>query len=109
MSNQFSGSIPPFGALPALSWFSASNNQLSGSVPSLAGLTSLSGFFVEANMLSGVLPGPPANLGEYAAARCPNAFDHVESMEWDMITGIMPWYSDCTAVPEAIFGDGFDG
>ena len=109
INNQFSGSIPPFGELPALSWFSASANQLSGSIPSLAGLTSLSAFFVDANMLSGLLPDPPASLGEYGAALCPNAFDHVESPEWDTITGITPWYRDCSAAPEAIFGDGFDG
>ena len=43
------------------------------------------------------------------AALCPNAFDHVESAPWDAITGIAPWYRDCTAAPDAIFYDGFDG
>lgn len=109
LNNQFSGSIPPFGELPALTWFSASSNQLTGYVPSLAGLTSLSGFFVDGNQLSGTLPTPPASLGAYGAALCPNAFDHVESAPWDTITGITPWYRDCTTAADAIFHDGFDG
>lgn len=109
VNNQFNGSIPPFGDLPALAWFAASYNQLSGRVPSLAGLTSLSAFFVDTNMLSGSPPSPPASLGEYGATLCPNAFDHVESTVWDAITGITPWYRDCTAAPDAVFADGFEG
>lgn len=109
LGNQFEGSIPPFGELPSLTWFSASSNRLTGHLPSLAGLTAISGFFVDDNQLSGSLPTPPASLGEYGAALCPNAFDHVESAPWDAITGITPWYRDCTAAPDAVFYDGFDG
>lgn len=110
LNNRFSGSIPPFGELPALSWYSASGNQLTGSIPSLDGLPALTGFFVDANQLSGPPPAPPASLGSFGAALCPNALDHVESAAWDTITGVTPWYRDCTATtPEMIFGDGFDG
>jgi len=109
LGNHFEGAIPPFGVLPALTWFSASANQLSGSLPSLDGLTALTGFFVDANALSGPLPAAPASLGQYGAGLCPNAFDHVDSAAWDFITGVSPWYHDCTATPdEAIFEDGFD-
>ncbi|MBO9661596.1 hypothetical protein [Dokdonella sp.] len=110
LGNQFDGAIPPFGELPALAWFSASGNQLSGTIPSLDGLPALTGFFVGNNHLSGPPPAPPAGLGEYGGELCPNALDHVESPAWDTITGIAPWYRDCTATPtDAIFGDGFDG
>jgi len=109
LADRFEGAIPPFGALPALTWFSASGNQLSGSLPPLDGLTALTGFYVDANALSGALPMPPASLGEYGASLCPNAFDHVDAPAWDAITGITPWYRDCTATPvDAIFDDGFD-
>lgn len=110
LGNRFDGAIPPFGALPALTWFSASGNQLTGTIPSLDGLPALSGFFVGGNQLSGPPPAPPAGLGEYGGELCPNALDPVDSPAWDTITGITPWYRDCTATPpDAIFGDGFDG
>lgn len=108
-SNQFDGPIPPFGTLPNLGWFAVSANQLSGRIPPLAGLTGLNGFFVDSNQLGGTPPAPPASLGAFGAALCPNAFDHVESAPWDTITGTTPWYRDCTATPDAIFADGFDG
>lgn len=109
LGNRFEGSIPPFGELPALTWFSASGNQLSGRVPSLAGLTALTGFFVDGNALIGPPPAPPASLGENGASLCPNAFDHVDAPAWDAVTGTTPWYRDCIAAPESVFGDGFDG
>ena len=109
ISNQFGGAIPPFGELPALAWYSASGNQLTGRVPSLAGLSSLGGFFIDNNQLSGTPPSPPASLGQYSAALCPNVFDHVDSAAWDVIVGVTPWYTDCIAAPDAVFGDGFDG
>lgn len=110
LNNQFDGSIPPFGELPALTWFSASANRLSGDIPSLDGLPVLSGFYVGGNLLSGAPPVPPASLSPAGSELCPNALDHVESSAWDVITGVTPWYRDCTATtPETIFGDGFDG
>lgn len=110
LNNRFSGSIPPFGELPALSWFSAAGNRLGGSLPSLAGLSVLEGFFVGGNLLVGPPPAPSPNLGPSGAELCPNALQHVPSPEWDAITGVTPWYRDCTdAPPETIFGDGFDG
>lgn len=110
LGNRFSGSIPPFGELPALTWFSASGNRLTGVIPSLDGVPALTGFFVGNNQLSGPPPAPPAGLGEYGAELCPNVLDPAESAAWDAITGVTPWYRDCTAPPlDAIFGDGFDG
>jgi hypothetical protein len=110
--NQFSGSMPPFDGLASLQWFAASTNQLSGAIPSLAGLGALTGFYVDYNQLSGPPPAlpSPTSLGQYGAALCPNALDHVDSTEWDTITGVTPWYQDCVATPtETVFSDGFDG
>jgi Leucine-rich repeat (LRR) protein len=110
--NQFSGTIPPFDGLASLQWFTASTNQLSGAIPSLAGLGALAGFYVDYNQLSGPPPAlpSPTSLGPFGAALCPNALDHVDSADWDTITGVTPWYTDCVAAPtDNVFSDGFDG
>jgi hypothetical protein len=110
--NQFSGTIPPFDGLASLQWFAASTNQLSGAIPSLAGLGALAGFYVDYNQLSGPPPAlpSPTSLGPFGAALCPNALDHVDSADWDTITGVTPWYTDCVAAPtDNVFSDGFDG
>ena len=108
--NQLTGEIPSLEGLGSLQWFAASGNQLSGHLPPLDGLDALTGFYVDYNQLTGALPTPPASLGQYGAALCPNYFDAIESAEWDFITGIMPWYQDCTTpLPDAVFSNGFDG
>lgn len=110
-NNQLSGSIPPFDGVTGLQWFAAADNQLSGGIPSLAGLSALTGFYVDFNQLTGPPPPlpSPTSLGQYGAALCPNSLDHVESADWDAITGLTPWYQECITTPtDAIFGNGFD-
>ncbi len=95
--NQLTGSIPSLNGLTALSNFNISNNQLTGSIPSLDGLTALEYFNVFHNQLTGSVPTPPAFLR--SGWLCPNHLTHVDSNDWDGITGTSPWYRDCPTVP----------
>jgi hypothetical protein len=106
-TNQLSGGIPPLDGLAELRVFNVGYNQLTGAVPSLAGLDNLGEFRIDGNQLRGPLPEPPASL--VSGAVCPNHLDPNPSPAWDAITGVSPWFQNCTPLPEWVFADGFDG
>jgi hypothetical protein len=61
--------------------------------------------------LTGNIPDVPNpnNLMPGASTLCPNSLSPTPNAEWDVGTGITPWYRDCTRLPEEIYADGFDG
>ncbi len=109
--NQLSGSIPSLAGLGNLESFEVTANQLSGRIPSLADLTSLSIFKVGDNQLSGNMPHAPTPnaLFEGASQLCPNFLNPVPNAAWDAATGEMPWFQNCSPLPDPIYADGFDG
>lgn len=134
-TNQLTGPIPSLGGLGNLRYFDLYDNQLSGSIPSLSGLNSLERLWVQNNRLTGAVPSSLTNLAvlftldvsnnqlsgvmpnvpAYSfllpgySRLCPNAFDPTPNYGWNVATGQTPWYQDCSALPDPVFGDGFDG
>ena len=133
-SNQLTGSIPSLQGLRYLEFFSVSYNQLSGVIPSLQGLTNLYDFIVSYNQLSGEIPSlqeltdlhifsvsnnqlsgevPAVPSPNYfyrggGAALCPNDLNPTPNADWDEVTGVFPWYRNCSSDLDPIFASGFE-
>lgn len=107
-NNQLSGTIPSLDSLVDLQTLLLNHNQLTGGMPSLAALVNLKNLYVKDNMLEGPPPTPssPSALVPGGSGLCPNAFDHLPSVDWDVATGISPWYQNCPI--DVIFADGFE-
>jgi hypothetical protein len=109
-ANALVGSLPSFAGLTTLETFDAAYNQLTGPVPSLSDLPVLKRLRINDNLLVGVMPTPPnpAALEAGSSQLCANHLDPIPDAAWDSATGQTPWYQDCTPIPDAIFGSGFD-
>lgn len=110
-SNRLTGTIPPLTSLVNVTVFRVDNNKLTGQVPSLASMTNLQLLYVSNNQLSGAMPPWPNPTWVYAGESelCgTNYFDSIPDDNWDIATGVTPWYSTCATGPGQIFGNGFD-
>jgi Leucine-rich repeat (LRR) protein/Tol biopolymer transport system component len=96
--NQLTGSLPALGDTD-LYTFRVNNNRLTGTIPSLVGQRHLRIFQVGDNLLSGAIPAVPSpnDLTRGLSNLCPNALTFSPDTNWDVATGLTPWYSTCAS------------
>jgi hypothetical protein len=87
--------IPSLTGLLGLQDFNVSKNQLTGTIPPLTGLLGLHEFYVANNQLTGVVPAFPYPGVLSQASLCPNLLTPSIDKDWDLVTGVTPWYTAC--------------
>ena len=99
--NQLTGSIPALTGLTNMTEFVVESNQLTGQIPALTGLSNLRRIRVSHNQLTGNVPSVPApnDLLAGSSSLCPNFLNQTTNAEWDIATGVTPWFANCASAP----------